>query len=315
MAPFGQFKPTSITKPNPKLATPIDDDATWDDLAEKPETKESSVKSDSASSPRPSPVIPPLPVQGQPIPNSYPLPPAPLGHMGPISPAFGQHPYGGPPHEPFARLPPTEQQLLEAQLVHIAEVNLGYLNAMHALEAHIAILPPVANPNQIYITIDPAYSPHTTGGVSHAPPRGVSRSYFYQNERQNYTYIVKEMGYLLGLRRAIKILNAAVADTEREDVKYNFALGPPRPQPPIIQPAPPMMVPIPQQGFMQAPHSLALPNSPDKELRSVARDIVKDAVREYKDNVINPGVEEVQKEMIKLLRDVCRDALAADKHH
>jgi hypothetical protein len=56
-------------------------------------------------------------------------------------------------------------------------------------------------------------------------------------------------------------------------------------------------------------------STPQNELRSVAKDIVKDTVREYKDNVVNPGVEEVQKEMIKLLRDVCRDALAVDKHH
>lgn len=312
MAPFGQFKPTSTTKPNPKLATTVDDDATWDDLSEKPETKGSPAKSDSAPSPRPSPVITPLPVRGQPIPQSIPLPPAPMVPTFPQS--YGPYGYSAI-HDTVARHPPTEQQLLEAQLLHIAEVSLGYLNAVHVLESHVSILPPATKANQLDVIVNPTLSP-SPSAFSHEGSRQPSRHYFYQLEHQNYTQMVRDMGYLLGLRRAIKILNAAVADTEREDVKYNIkqrAPAPPPPQQP--QPFNPMIMPMNQPMYMHPPVAQPLPNSSEKELRSVAKDIVKDTVREYRDNVINPGVEEVQKEMIKLLRDVCRDALAVDKHH
>jgi len=313
MAPFGQFKPTSSTKPNPKLATTVDDDATWDDLSEKPEAKNSPAKPDSAPSPRPSPVITPLPVRGQPIPQSIPLPPAP---MGPTFPQSFNLNANGLPHDAFTRhppYPPTEQQLLEAQLLHIAEVSLGYLNAVHILESHVSILPPGTKANSLDVLVNASPGP-TPGLFGYDSPRNFSRQYFYQAERQQCREMVSSMGYLLGLRRAIKILNAAVADTEREDVKYNIKrVAAPPPQPPP-QPYPPMMMPVNQAMYMPTPVTPPS-NSSEKELRSVAKDIVKDAVREYRDNVINPGVEEVQKEMIKLLRDVCRDALAVDKHH
>lgn len=205
--------------------------------------------------------------------------------------------------------------------MHLAEVELGMLNAVHILESHLTDFPSNGNPSdhkltQVDVTVNNGMF-HPLG-LSHQGIRQANRVVFYGNERQNYSCMIKDMGYLLGLRRAIKILNDAVADTDRENIKYDFKVFTPPPPPPPPQPQPqpqPMMAPqnLPPQ-FFHGPHYPQM--SPEKQLRAVAKDIVKDTVREYKDTVLSPGVEEVQKEMIKLLRDVCRDALQhGDKHH
>jgi hypothetical protein len=91
------------------------------------------------------------------------------------------------------------------------------------------------------------------------------------------------------------------------DVKYKLK---------VIQPPPLPTPPPPPMGLMcgvgnvsmqvpQYPGSMSM-TTMQEQLRVVAKDIMKDTIKECK----NEGAtESVQQEMIKLLRDVCRDAL------
>jgi hypothetical protein len=102
------------------------------------------------------------------------------------------------------------------------------------------------------------------------------------------------MAYLIGLERAVKFLRDAHEDRSRKDATYTAK---------IIHVGPPPFPPPPQ--FMNAPMSIN-----ETQFRSVAKEIVKDTLKECKDDQFSQSLEEVQKEMIKLCRDVCRDALA-----
>ena len=61
---------------------------------------------------------------------------------------------------------------------------------------------------------------------------------------------------------------------------------------------------------MMPPPMLPQMSINEAQFRNVAKEIVKDTLKEYKDDNFSQSLEEVQKEMIKLCRDVCRDALA-----
>jgi hypothetical protein len=99
---------------------------------------------------------------------------------------------------------------------------------------------------------------------------------------------LRDIGYLIGLKRAVKILEEAAADEDLEKVTYKIVVQPPLPSP-IVTMAPPPFPPALQSS----------------EFRVLAKDIVKDTVREYTEEVAKSGADEVQKEMIKL----CRAAL------
>ena len=305
MAPSGQSKATSTKEEDfDVISKELQYDAMWYDIdVDKLEEQDSTVQTDPVPSGRPSPVIPPLPAPGHLRPTFQTHPPPPSFPVNPMS-VLAHDPYGSPS--------PTAQQNLETQLLRIAEVSLGTLNAVHILESHLwSNNPSSPKTTQIDVNvIKPAcYTPNGMYHYDSSPQAGIQPSYFYQIERPNHSQMIRNMGYLLGLKRAIKLLRDAVADTEREDCTYVLKE---RPSPPPLPPPQPMTMP-PQLNPFGLPHPG--PSTPEKELRLAAKDIVKDTVREYKDTVVNPGVEEVQKEMIKLLRDVCRDALAVDKHH
>lgn len=119
----------------------------------------------------------------------------------------------------------------------------------------------------------------------------------YQHRRQACQNIVRELGGLLGYERAIKILTEALEDPNRKDVVYHLQIIP-RPTPPT----PPAQPPFPA---VQTPLHM---QSPDRKLRDAAKDIAKESLKEYKSE-ITAGIEEIQKEMIKLCRDVSIHAM------
>ena len=120
--------------------------------------------------------------------------------------------------------------------------------------------------------------------------------------------MLKDIGYLMGLKKAVKVLQAALADPDRKDIKYKIKL-PPLPHPGAISPpmhTPAMQVPcgtgVPyslHQGPTMLPVQYVSP-LPTQDPRVIAKDIVKGTVEECM---------AVQQEAIKLLLDVCRDAL------
>lgn len=216
---------------------------------------------------------------------------------GPLYPSLGSVPS---PHIHSHPLPPapaipavSEAQKLENELVSLAECKLGLLNAAFILqkEAHPEVLPTEPRRELLYCPNTPYANPHPSGCSIH-----------YSSDRITCLSMVKDFGYLLGLERAIKILKAANIDRKRENVTYSFkVVSSPAPLPPApaqLQPYPPAIVP--PGGIDQA-----------KELRKAAKEIVKESIKEYKKEVLD-GVEEVQKEMIKLCRDVSIHAM--NKH-
>ena len=158
----------------------------------------------------------------------------------------------------------------------------------------------VENPDELPDTFEIHYSLRAYLGV----PNG--RYQVYQNERTSASAVLKDLGYLLGLKRAVKLLRDALADPDRKDIKCKFKVVPiPNVNMPMNLPlpgCPPPPMPMPPQYV--PPMS---PTTMQEQFRAVAKDLVKDTMKECK----NEGsvMESVQQEMIKLLRDVCRDAL------
>lgn len=280
MAPINQSKYTSSSKkPSPPA---VDDDDRWTDLVSDKEGKDSPAQTETSTSPAPVPKFPPQMTSTPLSPASY-FPPDSLG-----------------------RATPTQQMTLEAQLMHLAEIELGLINAVDIIEKHVLNTRDRNLVHEPYELNFPTTYPTLNPTRITASP--ANRSSVYNTERHNSAGALRDMAYLIGLGRAVKILKEAVADENRKDATYNVKIVPgPMPMPPHPPfPPTPMMYP----GLPPSP--LASQSSQllqEKEFRNIAKDIVKDSVREYKDTVVGPSMEEVQQEMIKLCRDVCRDAL------
>src|SRR5271155_3544192 len=102
MAPIDQKLSTSPLPKQKTTSSPIpDDDEKWLDLTESPIETED---------------YPKIPMQ-------------------PI------HPHGMSPFDPIYRAAPTVQHTLEAQLLHLGEVDLGLYNAISILESHFVDQP------------------------------------------------------------------------------------------------------------------------------------------------------------------------------
>jgi hypothetical protein len=270
MAPIDQKLSTSPLPKQKTTSSPIpDDDEKWLDLTDAPTETED---------------YPKIPMQSM---NAY---------------------NGIGPFDPLNRVAPTVQHTLEAQLLHLGEVDLGLYNAIAILESHF---------------VDQPESPELERILSR--PAGVSgstlfpRNQIYQSDRSLATQILKDIGYLMGLKNAVKILQAALADPDRKDImkyKFKFAAVPPMGamSPPLMPglscgvasvypPGFPVQVPLPGAQYMPPMSTQGM----QEQLRVIAKDIVKDTVKECKNE--GGSTESVQQEMIKLLRDVCRDAL------
>jgi hypothetical protein len=271
MAPLDQLKYTSSTKkPSPRPA--VDDDDKWTDLVSEKEGKDSPAQTEPSTLPAVDLKFPP------------PMAPTPV--------------YSLP--DSLGRSTPTQQMTLEAQLMHLAEVDLGLMNAVDILEKKILNLRDRNISNEPYELNFPLTFPNINPTRITTSP--ANRASVYSTERHNSAAALRDMAYLLGLGRSVKILKQAVADENRKDATFNIRVSPgpvPMPPPPPF-PQPPLYIPPvnPLSHLMQ-----------EKDFRNIAKDIVKESVREYKDTVVGPSIEEVQQEMIKLCRDVCRDAL------
>jgi hypothetical protein len=292
MAPIEQSTSKSALKV--KAAPTVEEDDKWTDLAiekDEKDMKDEPTQTEATKS-KPQANNPPL--------NYLPMGQGPPSPMAPIMPVQMQsaYPQG---YDAFGRPLPSQQSLLENQLNHIAEVTLGVLNAALILESHLST-PPIGSTESKTVEM-PLFPSTTIDGTncitygSHQN-RYTTRSGFYQSERSNHAQMVRDMAHLLGLRRAVKILQDAADDETRENVKYAMKVITPTPPPPPPQPQ------MPPMCYLPTP-----PPTAEKELKTIAKDLVKDTIREYKDTVVMPGMEDVQKEMIKLCRDVCRDAL------
>jgi hypothetical protein len=199
--------------------------------------------------------------------------------------------------DPIYRVAPTAQHTLEAELLHLAEVDLGLLNAIAILERHL-----VDRPEELD---DMSELNRVLGRPVYTP---FPHNHVYNNDRISANQMLKDIGYLMGLKKAVKFLQAALADPDRKDIKYKSKL-PPLPHPGAISPpmhTPAMQVPcgtgVPyslHQGPTMLPVQHVSP-MPTQDPRVIAQDIVKQTVEECMD---------VQRETIKLLLDVCRDAL------
>jgi len=186
---------------------------------------------------------------------------------------------------------PSRQTVLEAQLMQLAEADLGLLNAADILEKHLLDKNLVDGSYEIFVSTNI----NSPGRVVQSP---ANRYYTYSTERQNLSAVVREMGHLMGLEKAVKLLRDAHEDRTRKDITYTTRIvsaSPPSPFPPSIVSQPPM------------PPQISINET---QFRNVAKEIVKDTLKQCKDDQFSQSLEEVQKEMIKLCRDVCRDALA-----
>lgn len=282
MAPIDSKLPSSpISKQKNKAPISDDDVDQWDDLTDLPDTED----------------YPKVPMR---TPSNNPPFPQGLSYGLDGSPGLLHQ----QPADPINRILPTAQHKLEARLLHLAEVDLGLHNAISILERHLVDEPAEDN-DTIQISAALMNRP-----VSYpCPPNPYGGRYnIYSGERTYASGILKDMGYLLGLKKAVKILKDALADTDRVDVKYKLKViqPPPLPTPPPMPQMCGVVNPMPMQ-VPQYPGSMSM-TTMQEQLRVVAKDIMKDTVKECKNEGAG-ATESVQQEMIKLLRDVCRDAL------
>ena len=275
---------------------PFDDEDKWDIVTDNDGTQTLPV------------LKPASPPTATPPPHvSFGIPPPPMGSRPPVT---SQAPYvpglnlmQPPTRSPFSMLPgdnalpyPSRQMVLEAQIMQIAEVDLGLLNAADILEKHLLDKKLVEGSYEIFVNTNM----NSPGRVVQSP---ANRNYCYSTERQNSALIVRDMAYLMGLDRAVKILRHAHEDRSRKDVTYS---------PKVVQISPQTPFPSPQTLMGQPPLPLQMSIN-ENQFRNVAKEIVKDTLKECKDD--NSTLEEVQKEMIKLCRDVCRDACPGGSRH
>lgn len=281
MAPIDSKLPSSSSSKQKNKAPISDDDVIqWDDLTDLSDTED----------------YPKVPMK---TPSNNPPPPQGM-HYGLDYPPGLLHQQ---PADPINRTLPTAQHKLEARLLHLAEVDLGLHNAISILDRHL-VEEPVEDNDTIQISSGLMNRPMSYPG----PPNPYGGRYnIYSTERTYASAVLKDMGYLLGLKKAVKILKDALADKDRVDVKYKLKVIQP---PPLPTPPPPMPQMCSVNMPMQLPQyagSMSM-TTMQEQLRVVAKDIMKDTVKECK-NEGAAATESVQQEMIKLLRDVCRDAL------
>jgi len=247
---------------------PIDDDDKWTDVA----AKDATVTDGPIE-------LPPAP---KPVQISHPPPPPP-------------NPYGLPPR--ISPYPPWQeirvdspQVALETRLSELAQVELGLVNTIDILERYL-----IKNAQEVRMgpsEIPVSYVPSTSFATVSSSVWSTNRSQAIQS--------VTDMGHLIGLKRAIKLLEDALNDPDRHDVKCTLKQVAPPPPPP--GPVYPLGVPMGPPPPCPYPHN-------EREIRRVTKDVVKDMLKEYKDGMGNPGQEDVQKEMIKLIRDISLQAL------
>ena len=280
MAPVDpKLSSSPVSKHKGKAPVSDDDVDQWDDLTESPDTEE----------------YPKIPMKSPPSSHS-PAQDVPCGWAqlpGQLPLQFA---------DPLQRTLPTAQQKLEARIVHLAEIDLGLQNALHVLECHL-----VDGPNEEANRTMEILPGSLRGGPTYGP-YSIRHNYF-STERTYTVSALKDMAYLIGLKKSLKLLKDAIADPNREDLKYKIKIIQPvaLPQPP---PPPPMMGPpsYPPQPMMPPMSPMSM-TTMQEQLRVIAKDIVKDTVKECKNEGGSGSTDSVQQEMIKLLRDVCRDAL------
>ena len=117
--------------------------------------------------------------------------------------------------------------VLEAQLMQLAEVDLGLLNAADILEKHLLDKKLVEGSYEIFVTTNI----NSPGRVVQSP---ANRNYCYSTERQNSAAVVRDMAYLMGLERAVKILRDAHEDRSRKDATYSAKIVHINPPPSIL---------------------------------------------------------------------------------
>lgn len=268
MAPVESTKTTSFTR-NPRT-TPVDDDDKWLEVM--------SEKEDEPIKPQPTQTrpTPPAPQPFQPTHphQSFPPPPVQVLPQGPL-PLPSTFDSFGRPINPTSRLPQLENELIE-----LASIELGLLNALDVLQKHL--LKGVEHPIHRDFT---SIGDNWTGLNLNSNP-------FY-NERTYATQNIREMGHLIGLSKAIQLLRDALADKDRVEIAYQIKLVKPTPPPP-----PPSISSLPSHPLVSHSPSYGVQ---EREFKAVAKEVVKDAIREYS--------EDSQKEMIKLVRDVCLNSL------
>ena len=266
MAPVDKSKPTSDSK---KPNTVIDDEDKWTELLGEKEENDSPAKVQ---------IIPPVTL------------PSSLGCVLP-NPHWSVPMNPLPRPEQFGQV--TEQQKLESELLRIAEVKLGITKACRILETYLLDRKLTDGPYELTWN-DSLNAP---GQIVNSP---ANRSTSYSIERSQGCSALRDMGYLIGLNRAVKILRNAVEEEDQNDDKL-FAVRvmtlsrPPNPFPPQL--------PVPQPIF--SPTTFLN----EQEIKKISNDIAKEVLREYKEEKVSSSMEVVQTEMIKLCRDVSLNAL------
>jgi len=299
MAAQKDKSPIGNTKPVDEAI--YDDDDKWTDLVENVRTPSPIPKPEDIKLGIPPPVSSSRPQP--PPPFVRPMPPPGYNYPPPPAKTWGTpyHPVNSPvdPNS-YAKL---EQMRLESELMLIAECKLGLLNASEILYRELTVGTTAKSQDQSQVPPPKRNLPYYHAGPG--APSGISSIPYlcFTNEKNNNRELVKNFGYLLGLERAIKLLNDALADENRVNLTYSFktfSMEPMGPLVPPVNPVPPMIYPpVPSV------------TGPDEKWREATKDIVKQSLSEYKKEAMS-GVEEIQKEMIKLCRDVSIHAM--NKH-
>ena len=120
------------------------------------------------------------------------------------------------------RSQPTPQQILEFQLIELAEMDLGVANAVWLLERKL--LPENAGSRQREIKTLGYWFGNCSESNFH--------SSIVANERYWSKQLLLNLAYQIGLRKAVEILQNAVDDNDSDDVTYKIiTVLPPPPQP------------------------------------------------------------------------------------
>jgi hypothetical protein len=309
MAPIDPTQtPTSGRKA--KTVT-IEEEDSWEELATEPE-----LPTTSKALPRPAGIPPAVAAtarrhaeiqraQGLPGPTvtlpgggvwqppfSGPFPPsAPSPFASNLSPPYPPVP-PQVPHNSFGpNYTSVRIQQLQIELTDIATCELGLLNSVRVLEQHLIKSPQPVKPRK--------YAPMATEwtGVSLDAFSGPLSSNLSM-DRSGALTTIHNMAHLLGLSRAVRLLREALEDKDRVDETYELRLL----QFPLATTGP--MAPVPPMPQSCMPQSCIMPPPPLSCLKeNDVKKIVKEVLKE------STSSEESQKEMIKLVRDVCMSSL------
>jgi hypothetical protein len=304
----------NLSKKNPSKLVQTADDDNWTDLAP---PSEKTVKSEKTPSPgTPShevaqpeskaaeALVPHLVGTSCLVPTSSggakPVMPSPpfLGHYPLMTPHDVHHMYG----PQISGSPAPVNYSLESELRTLANHDIGLLNAVQLLTKELS---PEMYASQCHKVV-------TRQAVDSSLPVHL-KSVF---ERQSLGEQLVELGYILGLKRSIKILRSAA---EKGDDFVNWTIS----YRSMASQNMMRMVP-PTSGVMASPSSISMVGPPvpmpsfsnpsmDAKLKDMAKDIVKETIKEYKGEIVALGTEALQKEMIQLCRDVSLTAMDAVK--